>query len=329
MSRTPTTIERLGALLKEYFHVQLFSSVRNKPLRLLDCLWAIIYRRNTTDLILIDTYSTQYFWLAYMSGKLARQLNIPYIPILHGGALPQRYSKSPHLVTRFLNDAAAVVSPSDFLKTFFENQGFKVQTIPNFIDLSDYQYSERKKVQPKLLYVRSLHRKYNPMMAVSVLVDLLEDFPEAELCLVGPDKDGSLAELRKFVDDLDLTHKVKFTGLLSLQEWTSLSKDYDIFINTTNVDNTPVSVIEAMALGMPIVSTDVDGIPFLLEDKRTALLVPPMDKLSFVNAIKLLLKKDELSNKLSTNARSKAETFHQTPILVKWVSLINEVTHEP
>ena len=56
--------------------------------------------------------------------------------------------------------------------------------------------------------------------------------------------------------------KITITGILRKAEWIELSKDYDVFINTTNVDNMPVSVIEAMALGMPIVSTNVGGIPF-------------------------------------------------------------------
>ena len=68
---------------------------------------------------------------------------------------------------------------------------------------------------------------------------------------------------------------MNFTGKLSKQEWRDLSKDYNVFINTTNFDNTPVSVIEAMALGIPVVSTNVGGLPFLITDKVDGVLVEP------------------------------------------------------
>ncbi len=322
--RTPTTIERLGKLLQKKYDVKTFSSAKLKLLRFFDCLLAIVWHRRTSDLILIDTYSTQYFWLAYFSGLLACWLHIPYIPILHGGALPHRFSKSERQVTQFLNGAAAIVSPSNYLKSYFDSQGFQGQTIPNFIDIRLYPYLERKKIQPKLLYVRSLHRKYNPKLAVSVLSVLIMKYPDAELCMVGPDKDGSLEECKRFAGELGVMENITFTGILGLKEWTDLAQQYDIFINTTNVDNTPVSVIEAMALGIPIVSTNVDGIPFLLDHGDNALLVPPNDETEFANAVFQLLEYPEKALQLATKARTKAESFRKETVLSNWEELVED-----
>jgi glycosyltransferase involved in cell wall biosynthesis len=101
----------------------------------------------------------------------------------------------------------------------------------------------------------------------------------------------------------------------------------DIFLNTTDVDNTPVSVLEAMACGMCVVSTDVGGLPYLLEDGRTALLVPPDDPLAMARAVRRLLERPELSEHLSRSARQAAEAFQWGAILPRWEALLREVAH--
>src|SRR5690606_41312383 len=87
--------------------------------------------------------------------------------------------------------------------------------------------------------------------------------------------DGSLSAAKKYAKKHDL--RVNFTGKLKKKEWIKLSAAYDIFINTSDIDNTPVSVIEAMALGLPVVSTNVGGIPYLIEEGKTGLLVAAKD----------------------------------------------------
>jgi glycosyltransferase involved in cell wall biosynthesis len=96
----------------------------------------------------------------------------------------------------------------------------------------------------------------------------------------------------------------------------------DIFLNTTDVDNTPVSVIEAMACGLCIVSTDVGGIPYLLRDGYNALLVRPDDAAGMAKAVRRILRDPELSASLSVNARRTAEQFDWSVTLPKWDHLL-------
>ena len=117
--------------------------------------------------------------------------------------------------------------------------------------------------------------------------------------------------------------EVTFTGKLSKEEWISLSSAYDIFINTTHFDNTPVSVIEAMALGMPIISTNVGGIPFLLQHLKNALLVSDGDVPSMANEIINLIKNPKLALQLSENGRKTVENFDWEIVKKQWFELLN------
>jgi glycosyltransferase involved in cell wall biosynthesis len=103
-----------------------------------------------------------------------------------------------------------------------------------------------------------------------------------------------------------------------------LSVDYDIFINTTNFDNHPVSVIEAMALGLPVVTTNVGGVPFLVDDEENGLLVPPNQVDEFVKAVERLIETPELAERIAKNARQKVEAYDWETVKFQWFELIDD-----
>ncbi len=325
---TPTTIDTLGEKLKEDFHLESISDKKNKILRFIHIIGMILLKKNKIRLILIDTYSTWNFWYTLAAGFLAYKFKIPYIPILHGGNLPKRLEKDKGLCEKFFVNSFANVSPSIFLYNAFKDHGYKVDYIPNSIDLDLYPLKLRETIKPNMLYVRSFHKIYNPTLAVKVLKEVSKVYPESTLCMVGPDKDGSLEQVMQLASELNLSDKIKLTGQLSKSEWIKLSSDYDIFINTTNFDNHPVSVIEAMALGLPVVSTNVGGIPFLLEDGQEGLLVPPQDSHIFSEAILTLLKHPEKAYELAQKGRLKAENFHWERVKIQWKELINSALND-
>jgi glycosyltransferase involved in cell wall biosynthesis len=278
-------------------------------------------QRQWADYVLIDTYSSQNFWYAILIGAICERLKIKYIPILHGGALPDRLITQPKLLLHFLEKAHQVVSPSDYLKHAFAKAGFhNIQVIPNSIEVDNYKFKERKNVRPKLLWVRSFAEIYNPLMAVKVLEALKANFPQAQLTMVGPDKDGSLELCKNWANDKGLN--VTFTGILSKTEWTTLAAGHDIFINTSRFDNMPVSVLEAMALGLPVVSTDVGGIPFMIQDRVSGVLVPNDEVLAMKSAIEELIGKPDFSCEISINARMYAQKLDWLHIKTLWNNLL-------
>ena len=317
-----TTIETLGLHLEqEGFGVYYASNKKSFPFRMLDMMWSVVLYRKQVSYILIDTYSTKAFWYAFLCSQLARFFNIKYIPILHGGDLPNRLKKNPMLCRVLFSNAYKNVAPSGYLKQAFEKEGFKnVIHIPNTIEIEKYEFKLRTELTPNLLWVRAFASIYNPKMAVKVLQQLQEQYPSATLTMVGPDKDGSLQTTKDFAKSLGIT--VNFSGQLTKEEWWELASKHDIFINTTHFDNTPVSVMEAMALGLPVISTNVGGIPFLLTNEQNALLVPDNDITAMTNAVLDLLENKPKNNLLITNARTFIEQMDWELVKQSWVSIL-------
>ncbi|MFK7050335.1 Glycogen synthase [Flavobacterium columnare] len=316
-----TTIDTLSSQLKSIgYEVSVASSFKNPFFRLIDMFFAVVKHRKT-NYLLIDTYSTSAFWYTFFISQIARILNIPYIPILHGGNLPHRLNKNPKLSQLIFKNAYKNVAPSNYLLKCFTEKGFNnTLYIPNTIEIEKYQFKSRTNLHPKLLWVRAFASIYNPKMAIDVLYELKKKYPLAELCMVGPDKDGSLEKTKKYADEKEM--KVIFTGKLSKEEWIKIAQYYDVFINTTHFDNTPVSILEAMALGLPIISTRVGGIPFLLLDQQEALLIPDNAVEEMVSAIQILLTEPNKSLEISNQARKKVENFDWQQVQIYWKDLL-------
>jgi glycosyltransferase involved in cell wall biosynthesis len=317
-----SSITTLGPLLESVgYQIRYASSKKSKILRLVDMIWSVLSSYKKVDVVIIDTYSTQNFYYALIVSQICRLLKLKYIPSLNGGDLPKRLEFSKQYSRLIFKYAYKLVSPSIYLKEAFEKKGYqKVYFVPNTIKIENYFYLERDFQPIKLLWVRSLSKIYNPSLAIQVLRQLQDEGMEVSLCMVGPDSEGSLKKLKKLTRDLKVS--VAFTGKLSKLEWRGLSVNYNIFINTTNYDNMPVSVIEAMALGLPIVSTNVGGMPYLIRDGVDGLLVPSNDVVAFANAIKRVVNNPVATRSMALKARQKAEQFDWEVVKLQWFDVL-------
>ncbi|MCM8787204.1 MAG: glycosyltransferase family 4 protein [Candidatus Omnitrophica bacterium] len=302
------------------------SNKPNRLMRLVDMATTAWQQRNEYEVAQVDVFSgPAFFWTEAVCWTL-RRAGKPYILTLHGGNLPQFARRYPRRVSRLLNLAAAVTTPSRYLLKQMKVYRQDIQLIPNAIDLSWYRFRLRQQVQPQLIWLRAFHSIYNPSLAPRMLAQLLLDFPDIHLTMIGPDKgDGSLQETQHITKILCLNNHITFVGGVpktAVPEW--LNKG-DIFINTTNVDNTPVSVLEAMASGLCVVSTNVGGIPYLLEHEKDALLVPSDDPEAMAKAVHRILTEPELVVRLSANARNKVQHFDWSVVLPQWERLLETV----
>ena len=307
--------------MREGWTVYQASDKKNIVLRMLDMIWKVISRPEA-DYILIDTFSTKNFYFAYIISLVARLMKKKYIPILRGGNLPVRLDKSPRMSKSLFGKAYVNVAPSGYLKKIFEEKGYKVSYITNTIPIDKYHFKKRSRFEPRILWVRSFARHYLPENAVYSLMHLKKYYPEAKLCMIGPDKDGSMQDVKQLIDELNLNDGVEITGAMHPEEWHKKSEEYDIFINTTSVDNTPVSVMEAMALGLPVVSTRAGGVPYLIEDGKDGILVDINRPEEMAEKIRFLIENPEIGEEISARARKKVEKFDWSHVRNLWFEIL-------
>ena len=144
---TPGVIETLGPLLEsEGYKVSYAGTYKNQVIRLIEIIIKVAFIGRKANYILIDTYSTSAFWFAYFAGVTARLIKVPYIPLLHGGDLPSRLTKSKRLCDDLFKHSYANVAISGYLKHEFEERGIKVTIIPNIINIKNYPFKLREKV---------------------------------------------------------------------------------------------------------------------------------------------------------------------------------------
>jgi glycosyltransferase involved in cell wall biosynthesis len=299
------------------------SARRGRLARLLDMIATVWRERRSYDVAQVDVYSGKAFlWaeLACWGLRLARK---PYILTLHGGHLPQFAERWPTRMRRLLRSAAFVTSPSLFLHERMNRMREDIVVLPNALDVARYRFRARRNARPLLVWLRAFHGNYNPSLAPGVVGRLESEFPEIHLTMIGKDKgDGTLQRARDTAARAGVATRVSFRGPVAkddVGEWLGQS---DIFLNTTNVDNAPVSLLEAMACGLCVVSTSAGGVPYLVEDGREALLVPPGDGEAMASAVRRVLREPELAERLSRAARSLAERHDWSVVLPRWMELL-------
>ena len=307
------------------------SGCRSRLLRLADMLLTSWRRRHDYDVAMVTVFSGYAFLYAEAIAWLLARLGKPYVLALHGGDLPAFSRRHAVRVRRLLSRAGAVVCPSGYLYEALKHLRPDLKLIPNAVDLSRYEFGSRHVRAGRLVWLRAFHHIYNPMMAPAVLAKVLKTFPQARLTMVGPDKgDGSYQATRQAAADLGVLDRIRFTGPIPKDSVPQVIGEHDIFLNTTNVDNTPVSLIEALACGLPVVSTNVGGIPYLVEHGQTALLVPPDDVEAMGASIIRLMAEPDLAAQLRSKGRRLAESFDWDVVFPQWQRVIQGVlTQQP
>lgn len=293
---------------------------------MLNIVFSLHAWRKQLQLALINVYSGRAFILADVASLTARILGLPIILMLHGGNLPAFVRRHPMWAERVLSRGDGFVAPSLYLAQAF-NPLCKFRVIPNLIQLDSYPYRPRRHLQPRLLWMRTFEKVYHPQMAVKVLSLLKGNFPSAHLTMAGQDQ-GELGPTRELAKACGLENDVRFVGFLDLAGKQREFDEHDIFLNTNRMDNMPVSLLEVAGSGLPIVSTRVGGIPYMLSDEETALLVENQDIEGMATSVQRLLTDPSMAMKLSLNGRKMAESCTWPNIRVQWESLFDEIIQE-
>lgn len=146
--------------------------------------------------------------------------------------------------------------------------------------------------------------------------------------MAGQEK-GLLDSVKSLAAQYDLLGSIRFAGFLETSGKQREFLAHDIYLHTNRIDNMPVSVVEAAAFGLPVVATEVGGIPYLLKDEHTALFVANEDVRGMANAVIRLIEEPGLCNKLSENGRKLAELCSWENVKPEWENLFDELLSSP
>ena len=205
-------------------------------------------------------------WIAHLRG-------IPAIVNYRGGEAEQFLQRQARWIRPSLLRARSVVVPSGFLEGVFARWGIATEIVPNIVDLDRFSPAPRQPGPPHVVVTRNLESIYDIPTALRAFVAIRNRYPNASLSVAGS---GPLrSELERLAETLQITEAVRFTGRLDNEQLPDLYRSADLMLNPSTVDNMPISILEALASGIPVVSTDVGGVPFVVEDGSTALLIPP------------------------------------------------------
>lgn len=329
IGRNPGYVTTQGQRLSDWFSEAGFpvisvSSRLNRYRRLGDIVRTLIAHARAIDVLVLEVYGGSSFVVEDIASLLGRRFGHALVLWLHGGALPGFMARYPRWSRRVLRRGGLVVTPSPYLAREVHGRGLPVRVIPNALDLSEYRFRLRSRLRPRLFWMRTFHPLWNPEMALRVLARVRCEFPEATLVMAGQDK-GWLAPTQARAQALGLAGAIRFPGFLDAQAKAREGDAADIYINTNRVDNMPVAVLEAGAMGLPVVSTEVGGMSDVLTQEETGLLVPDNDDGAMAAQIVRLLRNPELGVRLALNARELAKKSSWPAVRPQWESVFQQV----
>lgn len=222
------------------------------------------------------------------------------------------------LVHPWLRLADEIVVPSEYLKAVFASHGYRARVIPNVVDLERFRYRERTLPAPRLVSTRNLEPYYAVDNTLQAFALVRARYPRATLALAGAGSEA--ARLRRLAVEMG-AGGVRFLGRVEPAGMPAVLDAADIFVNSSVLDNQPVSVLEAFAAGLPVVSTATGDIGALLREGETGVAVPAGDPAAMAKAIIDLLENPTAATAMARRARGEIEAFTWPRVRARWAAV--------
>jgi hypothetical protein len=162
------------------------------------------------------------------------------------------------------------VTPSAYLVDVFSRFGVRAVPIANFVDPETARFRRRSPLRPVFLSNRNFQGLYNVPCVLRAFARIQARIPEARLIVIG---DGpERASVHETARSLALRN-VEFVGAVTPSAMGRWYDEADVYLNSSDIDNMPNSIIEAFACGLPVVTSRAGGIPYVVEHERNGLLV--------------------------------------------------------
>ena len=269
----------------------------------------------------IHVFSASYFSFvlaptpAILIGKLyRRKVLLNY----HSGEAEDHLRRWRRTAIPTIKLVDSVVVPSEYLVRVFASFGLKATAIYNLIDTSKFRFRERTPLRPVFLSNRNLESHYGVDRVLRAFALVQEKLPEASLTIAG---DGSQSRaLKTLAEDLKLRN-TRFIGQVAPFAIDDVYDAADIFMNGSEIDNQPLSILEAFSCGLPVVTTDAGGIPDIVEDGRTGMVVACGDYAELANRAMRLLNDPALTKQIVEQARQECLKYSWEAVRDAWMNV--------
>ncbi len=240
---------------------------------------------------------------------------------------PRQWALPADTYTNLLSTHIVAVSEStrDFLLKHEHISADKVTTIHNGIDTAAYrprpelrESARGKWGLPQRAFIVGGIGRLTHQKNFALFLDVAAQIPDAHFVIGGTGEDE--AALRTQVARLGLGERVKFLGYVG--DMPSLWPALDCLLLTSRYEGLPITILEAMACGVPIVASNLDGMREILRDGENAALVPPSESLPFVNALRTLIEQPAHAAKLAAAALATARKDYSAVGMTRAVEAI-------
>ena len=247
-------------------------------------------------------------WMAALRG-------VPVVVNYRGGEAGTFLDRAGAVVRFTMRRASLLVLPSGFLLEVFARHGMPGRIVPNIIDLTRFRPADPPQppgTAPHLVVGRNLEALYGNDVALRAFALVAARFPAARLTLAGAGPEAPALE--SLARQLGVSDRICFAGRLDRDQMAALYRDAHLMLNASRVDNMPNALLEALASGLPIVSTRAGGIPFIVKDRHTARLVPVDDHVAMAEAAIEVLEDTALRNALIAAGLADVQRYQWTSV---------------
>jgi len=240
----------------------------------------------------------------------------------HSGEAEDHLRRWPRSTRTMFKLVDKIVVPSEYLVRVFAKFGFEAIAIFNIIDLDKFEFRQRTRLRPVFLSNRNLEAHYGVDDLLRAFAYIQREIPDAVLTVVG---DGSQRNaLENLATELHLAN-TNFTGRVEHDEINRQYSASDIYLNASKIDNQPLSILEAFACGLPVVTTDAGGIPDIVTDEITGFLVPIGDYQALAARALKLLTHQEIAEPMTNRARAECTRYTWTVVCPQWLDMYHSV----
>jgi glycosyltransferase involved in cell wall biosynthesis len=238
------------------------------------------------------------------------------------GEAADHFSRSGKRIFWIIRKADKIVVPSGYLVGIFSGFGFQAEAISNISDFSSFHYRERTTIRPKILVPRNLEPLYDIETAIRAFVIVKAKYSDATLTITGSGSDEQ--RLKTLARDLGVADVV-FTGRVERTAMPQLFDAADIFLNSSVIDNMPVAIIEAFYAGLPVVTTNAGGIPFIVYNRRNGILAQMGDAKGLAAAVCKVTEDAELRRTIIAGGRADAQKCSWEQVKLQWARTYREL----